>query len=67
MPRTVRGALIQATLCEPATSPVEKIKKAMVDKQVAMLAKAADHGAQVAFLQELFYGPYLCAENQTKW
>jgi N-carbamoylputrescine amidase len=67
MPRTVRGALIQATLCEPATSPVEKIKKAMVDKHVAMLAKAADQGAQVACLQELFYGPYFCAEQQTKW
>ncbi len=67
MPRTVRGALIQATLCEPATSPVEKIKKAMVDKHVAMLAKAADQGAQVACLQELFYGPYFCAEQQPKW
>ena len=31
MPRMVRGGLIQATLCEPATSPVEKIKRAMID------------------------------------
>jgi len=67
MPRTVRGALIQATLCEPATSAVEKIKRAMIDKHVAMIAKAADQGAQVACLQELFYGPYFCAEQQTKW
>jgi N-carbamoylputrescine amidase len=67
MPRTVRGALIQATLCEPATSPVEKIKRAMIDKHVAMIAQAADQGAQVVCLQELFYGPYFCAEQQTKW
>jgi N-carbamoylputrescine amidase len=67
MPRTVRGALIQATLCEPTTSPVEKIKRAMIDKHVAMIAKAADQGAQVVCLQELFYGPYFCAEQQTKW
>jgi N-carbamoylputrescine amidase len=67
MPRTVRGALIQATLCEPATSPVEKIKEAMIDKHVAMLEQAAGQGAQVACLQELFYGPYFCAEQQTKW
>ena len=67
MPRTVRGALIQATLCEPATSPVEKIKRAMIDKHVAMIANAADQGAQVVCLQELFYGPYFCAEQQTKW
>ena len=37
MPRLVRGALIQATLCEPSTSPVEKIKTAMIDKHVDML------------------------------
>jgi beta-ureidopropionase len=67
MPRTVRGALIQATLCEPATSPVEKIKRAMIDKHVALIAQAADQGAQVVCLQELFYGPYFCAEQQTKW
>lgn len=67
MSRTVRGALIQATTCEPSTSPVEKIKKAMVDKHVGMLETAAKQGAQVACLQELFYGPYFCAEQQTKW
>ena len=35
MPRIVRGGLIQATLCEPATSPVEKIKQAMIEKHEA--------------------------------
>ena len=44
MPRIVRGGLIQATLCEPATSPVEKIKRAMIDKHVALIAKAAEQG-----------------------
>src|SRR5262245_37967255 len=67
MSRVVRGGLIQATLCEPVTSPVEKIKQAMIDKHVAMIAKAADRGAQIICLQELFYGPYFCAEQQTKW
>ena len=32
MPRIVRGGLIQATLCEPSTSPVAKIRQAMIDK-----------------------------------
>lgn len=67
MPRTVRGGLIQATLCESATAPVAKIKQAMIDKHLAMIAQAADKGAQVVCLQELFYGPYFCAEQQTKW
>ena len=39
MSRIVRGGLIQATLCEPATSPVAKIKKAMIDKHVALIAQ----------------------------
>ena len=67
MSRLVRGALIQATLSEPATSSVEKIKQSMIDKHVDMLAQAADKGAQVACFQELFYGPYFCAEQDAKW
>lgn len=67
MPRTVRAALIQATLCEPATSPIEKIKKAMIDKHVELIAQAAAKGAQAVCLQELFYGPYFCAEQDTRW
>ena len=67
MPRKVRGGLIQATLCEPVTSPIEKIKRAMIDKHVALIAQAAERGAQVVCLQELFYGPYFCAEQKTKW
>lgn len=67
MDRIVRGGLIQATLSEPATSPVEKIKQSMIDKHVAMIADAADQGVQVMCLQELFYGPYFCAEQDAKW
>jgi len=67
MARMVKGALIQATLSEPGTSPPAKIKKSMIDKHVAMIAAAADKGAQVLCMQELFYGPYFCAEQETKW
>ncbi len=67
MSRIVRAGLIQATLCEPGTSAPEKIKKAMIDKHVDLIAQAADKGAQVLCLQELFYGPYFCAEQKPKW
>jgi N-carbamoylputrescine amidase len=67
MPRIVRCGLIQATLCEPATSPVAKIKQAMIEKHEALLAQAVEKGAQIVCLQELFYGPYFPAEQQTKW
>ncbi len=39
----------------------------MIDKHVDMLAQAAGKGAQVACFQELFYGPYFCAEQDAKW
>jgi N-carbamoylputrescine amidase len=67
MPRIIRGGLIQAVLSEPATSSVEKIKKSMVDKHVELIAQAADRGVQVLCLQELFYGPYFCAEQDVRW
>lgn len=67
MPRIVRGGLIQATLSEPSTSPIEKIKQSMIDKHVAMIEQAAGKSVQVCCLQELFYGPYFCAEQDAKW
>jgi N-carbamoylputrescine amidase len=67
MSRIVRGGLIQATLCEPATSPVAVVKRAMIEKHIGLIATAAERGAQVVCLQELFYGPYFCAEQQSRW
>jgi beta-ureidopropionase len=67
MPRIIRSGLIQATLSEPGTSPTMKIKQSMIDKHVGMIAQAAEKGAQAVCLQELFYGPYFCAEQEAKW
>jgi beta-ureidopropionase len=67
MPRVIRGGLIQAALCEPATSAVAKIKQKMIEKHEELIAQAADRGAQIVSLQELFYGPYFCAEQHPKW
>ncbi len=67
MPRIVKAGLIQATLCEPVTSPVEQIKKSMIDKHVELIGQAAAQGVQVLCMQELFYGPYFCAEQDAKW
>ena len=67
MPRIVRAGLIQATLAEPSTSPLPKIKQAMIEKHLSLLAQAAGKGVQVICFQELFYGPYFCAEQKTKW
>ncbi|MFV2067359.1 MAG: nitrilase-related carbon-nitrogen hydrolase [Pirellulales bacterium] len=67
MSRIVRSALIQATLCEPVASGVAQVKQAMIDKHVDLIARAAGEGAELLCLQELFYGPYFCAEQDPKW
>ncbi len=67
MAREVRAALIQATLCEDATAPVAAIKRAMIAKHEGLIQQAADSGARIACVQELFYGPYFCAEQEIKW
>jgi N-carbamoylputrescine amidase len=67
MARIIRAGLIQATLCADASGPVDVIKRAMIEKHVALIERAAEEGAQVLCLQELFYGPYFCAEQSIKW
>jgi beta-ureidopropionase len=48
----IRAALLQATWTGD--------KQSMIDKHVDYVGKAANQGAQVLCLQELFYGPYFC-------
>lgn len=67
MPRIVRGGLLQTTLATSTEQPIEQIKQAMIDKHVKMIEEAAKKGVQILCLQELFYGPYFCAEQNTKW
>ncbi len=67
MPRIVRGGLIQCKLVESADKPIETIKKAMIDKHIGLIEEAGKKEVQVLCLQELFYGPYFCAEQKTKW
>src|SRR5213593_4842632 len=67
MPRIVRGGLIQAILATSTEQPIEVIKKSMVDKHVLLIEEAGKKGVQVMCLQELFYGPYFCAEQKTRW
>ena len=67
MPRIVRCSLIQAANVASADLPLAQIKKAMMDKHVDYIAQAAKGGAQIACLQEIFYGPYFCAEQETRW
>tara|TARA_B100002052_G_scaffold280422_1_gene288552 strand:+ start:322 stop:1203 length:882 start_codon:yes stop_codon:yes gene_type:complete len=67
MPRITRAALIQASNPLAESTDLDAIKKAMIDKHIGLIEEAAAKGAQVCCLQEIFYGPYFCAEQDVKW
>ena len=67
MPRIVRCALIQASNVTSPGRDLAEIKKSMIDKHVSLIAQAAQAGAQITCLQEIFYGPYFCAEQNPRW
>jgi N-carbamoylputrescine amidase len=67
MPRLVRGGLIQASNPVNPAQPLERIKRAMIEKHLKLIDAAARKKVQVLCLQELFYGPYFCAEQNTRW
>ena len=67
MPRIVKAGLIQATHACSTDEPLDTIREANVDKHVKMIEKAADEGVQIICMQEIFTGPYFCAEQTTRW
>lgn len=67
MPRITRAALIQASNALSDSTDVHAIKQAMIDKHLPLIAQAAAQGAQVCCLQEIFCGPYFCAEQDARW
>ena len=67
MSRTVRAGLIQAGIGDDLPTSLDRMKQFLIDKHVALIESAAQEGVQVLCLQELFYGPYFCAEQDPKW
>ena len=67
MPRILRCSLIQASNAAPPEASLEATKLAMIEKHLGYIHQAAEAGAQIVCLQEIFYGPYFCAEQTTKW
>ena len=68
MARPVRCGLIQAR-CElsPEKHSLEKIKREMIRKHERLIAQAARQRVQILCLQEIFFGPYFCAEQDIRW
>ncbi len=67
MNRFVRGGLIQVKGDISLEGSAEAIKRRMVDKHLPLIEEAGRRGVQLLCLQELFNGPYFCAEQQARW
>jgi beta-ureidopropionase len=68
MPRKLIGGLIQCSNpVNDESQPVEKIKKAMLDKHVPLIEEAGKKGVQILCLQEIFNGPYFCPGQDKRW
>lgn len=73
MSNTVKCGLIQTKneVVSPSggteTAVIEKIKKAMLDKHLSYTEEAAKKGVQILCYQEIFNGPYFCAEQNSCW
>jgi beta-ureidopropionase len=67
MAKVVKCGLIQATHACSTSEPLETIKQANIDKHIPLIEQAAREGVQIICMQEIFTGPYFCAEQTTRW
>jgi len=67
MARIVRCSLIQATNVAGPEAPLHEIRERMIEKHLAYIRQAAQAGAQIVCMQEIFTGPYFCAEQNIRW
>ncbi|MBI4470757.1 MAG: acyltransferase [Acidobacteria bacterium] len=67
MPNIVKCGLIQTSLACSTTEKIPTIKEASRAKHERLIEDAARQGVQILCMQELFDGPYFCAEQDPRW
>jgi len=67
MPRLVKCGLIQATHACDTGEKLEIIREANVHKHLELIEQAGREGVQILCMQEIFTGPYFCAEQTPRW
>jgi len=67
MPRIVKSGLVQTRFELDGSASLEAINDAQIKKAMGLAEQAAKQGVQILCFQELFNGPYFCAEQTTKW
>ncbi|HKG90362.1 MAG TPA: hypothetical protein VKA84_00645, partial [Gemmatimonadaceae bacterium] len=63
MPQVVKCGLIQASHACGTDEPIETIRQANVTKHLELIEQAGREGVQILCMQEIFTGPYFCAEQ----
>ncbi len=68
MPRKLVGGLIQCSNpINDTTTPLDKVRQAMIDKHVPLVEAAGKKGVQVLCLQEMYNGPYFCPSQDARY
>ncbi|MDM5338652.1 nitrilase-related carbon-nitrogen hydrolase [Fictibacillus enclensis] len=67
MSNLVTIGLIQASNEAEGSESVAVHKEMAIEKHIKLIRHAAEKGAQIVCLQEIFYGPYFCTEQNAKW
>ena len=67
MARIITCGLIQRKCDLAGDQPLDKIKQSMIDKNLKLVEEAGQKNVKILCLQEIFFGPYFPAEQETKW
>jgi N-carbamoylputrescine amidase len=67
MSRIVKGGLIQTSLACDTSESLDRIREAQTERTLKYIDQAGAEGVQILCMQEIFTGPYFCAEQTTRW
>ena len=67
MARVIRVGLIQVSVGDNVPTEMDTLKSQMIEKHLALIDDAAKRDVEILCLQELFYAPYFCAEQDRRW
>ena len=67
MSQIVKCGLIQASNACDTSETIETIREANIEKHMKFIDRAGEAGVQILCMQEIFTGPYFCAEQTPRW
>src|ERR1700710_356261 len=67
MARIVKCGLIQAIHACKTSESLEIIRDANLALHIPLIEQVAREGVHIICMQEIFTGPYFCAEQTTRW